>query len=107
MRLPEELENDFTRELERYEEERHMPYITSIERFAEARGSHLARVEMLLVTLEARFGKVPRKVALAIRAVDDDDRLISLHRQASVLSSLNEFAQLLANPTTAGRNRRQ
>jgi hypothetical protein len=38
MTLPEELERSFTLEITDYEEEKKMPYITPLERFAIAKG---------------------------------------------------------------------
>lgn len=45
MQLPEEIELDFRRELEKYEQENQMPYITSIERLAKNEGREEGREE--------------------------------------------------------------
>jgi flagellar biosynthesis/type III secretory pathway protein FliH len=38
IQLPEELENEFWYEIEQYEEERRMPYVTSVERIGVKKG---------------------------------------------------------------------
>lgn len=80
-----------------------MPYVTGIERRAEARGRIEGRAEgrvegraeMILVTLETRFGRVPAKVAAAVRRVRDDERLIDLQRLAVSVAAVGDFVREL------------
>jgi Domain of unknown function (DUF4351) len=62
MRLPEDIEQAFQVELEKFEEARKMKYVTTIERMAEvrgeARGKALGRKSMILEFLNYRFGEV-------------------------------------------------
>ena len=76
MDLPEELEKQLQQELTRFEEEKQMPYVTSIERFAEKRGKAEGKAEgmadTLLQILELRFTTaVPADLAAAVRAARD------------------------------------
>jgi len=74
MRLPEELEDCFWQELEQYEEEKAMPYVTSVERIGIRKGRQEGRQEgqatLLLRLLERKFGaevdqSVRKRVAAA------------------------------------------
>jgi hypothetical protein len=94
---------------ERFEEERQMPYITSIERRGMERGIQqgvqlgalqMAR-EALLDILGARFGRVPPATATAIRDDDNLTRLKELLRHAATIGSPEEFEQMLAGKTPA------
>ena len=113
MMLPEELTHSFDEAIERFEEERQMPYITSIERRGMERGMErgmqqgvqlgalqMAR-EALLDILGARFGRVPPATATAIRGDDNLARLKELLRHAAAISSPEEFEQMLAGKTPA------
>jgi hypothetical protein len=109
MMLPGELTHSFDEAIERFEEERQMPYITSIERRGMERGMQqgvqlgalqMAR-EALLDILGARFGRVPPATATAIRGDDNLARLKELLRHAATISSPEEFEQMLAGKTPA------
>jgi len=113
MMLPEELTRSFDEAIERFEEERQMPYITSIERRGMERGMErgiqqgvqlgalqMAR-EALLDILGARFGRVPPTTATAIRGDDNLARLKELLRHAATIGSPEEFEQMLAGKTPA------
>jgi len=81
--LPAEQETLFWREIQEYEEERTMPYVTSVERIGLARGLARGREEgreegareTLRRFVEARFGAVPpaleQRIAAANRATLD------------------------------------
>ncbi|KYC38201.1 transposase [Scytonema hofmannii PCC 7110] len=91
MALPEELERVFDNEMNRYEEEKKMPYITSVERV----GMLKVQREYLIDTLETRFGEVPPELMEKIENLYDMPVLKQLHRQAITIGSLEEFQQLL------------
>jgi hypothetical protein len=90
MDLPKPLALLFEQEVERIEQEKRMPYVTSIERHAEQRG----RVEMLLRALERQFHvAVPDDLATLIRGTTDVavlERWLDLVFEAK---SLDEFRQ--------------
>ncbi|MDQ1301053.1 MAG: hypothetical protein QG637_974 [Chloroflexota bacterium] len=113
MTLPEELTHSFDEEIERFEKEMHMPYVTSIERYGMERGLQrgmqqgaqqgalqMAR-EALLEILGARFGEVSPAAAAAIHGSDNLTRLKALLRHAATASSPEEFEQTLAHNSPA------
>jgi flagellar biosynthesis/type III secretory pathway protein FliH len=99
--------------IDRFEEEMHMPYISSTERRMMERGlqqgiqqgtqqgTHQGALQMareaLLEILGARFGMVSPAAATAIHSSDNLTRLKSLLRHAATASSPEEFEQVLAN----------
>jgi hypothetical protein len=97
--LPEELEAEFQSTLQRWEEERRMPYITSIERTGIEKGRKegvlLATQQAVLDALAAKFGAVPESVTAAIAGLSDVERLRALHGAAVVAGSLAEFEAAL------------
>ncbi len=117
--LPPELEQSFRSELDRFEEERRMPYVTSIERLAREEGREAGREagreegrkkgrqegrqeglaeglqDGILALLETKFKKVGAKHTRAIRAVREVDRLQALLRAAKRAETLDEALALL------------
>ncbi|MFP4007603.1 MAG: hypothetical protein ACLFV6_06270 [Spirulinaceae cyanobacterium] len=79
-----------------------MPYVTSIERSAQARGESRGELrkarESVLEVLEVRFEVVPETIANAVNQIEDTALLKSLHRQAITIASLEEFQTLLPSP---------
>jgi hypothetical protein len=69
MHLRVDLEKQLTREIVESEEARKMPYITSVERFAEARGEARGRTSVVLSQLAEVCGPLPQ---------DDEDRVYGL-----------------------------
>src|SRR6266704_3565794 len=71
MKLPDELEERFRRQVREYEQEKNMPYVTSIEQYGiekgmekgmekgRAEGQLIACRQNILDLIEARFGAVP------------------------------------------------
>jgi len=91
MVLPERQQTNFRDEIQRFEEENRMPYVTSIERFGIARG----RREDIIEVLEVRFEAVPETIVEAVNQINDTALLKSLHRQAITIATLEEFQTLL------------
>jgi hypothetical protein len=101
--LPPDLEKSFRIDLERFEETRRMPYVTSLERLAReeglregiekgvAKGLQIA----ILKLLELKFKKVPAKHRGKIRAVPEIARLNSLLQAANDAENLDEVLALL------------
>jgi len=75
--LPKRLEQEFWLELKAYEEERQMPYITSVERIGYDRGKQEGRQEgqqsLILILLERKIGQLPQALC---------DRIATLSPQA-------------------------
>ena len=60
MHLRVDLEKQLTREIAELEEARKMPYVTSVERFAEARGEARGRTSVVLSLLAEVCGPLPQ-----------------------------------------------
>lgn len=67
MGLPEPLELEFRDEVERYEEEKQMPYITNIERIGQQEGRAEERRTMIESILRTRFGELDEGLATIIQ----------------------------------------
>jgi hypothetical protein len=91
--LPDELALSFDRQLERYEEEQKMPYVTSIERLGELR---MLRKNILEV-LKVRFGDVPDEFNKILDRIREVELLENLFRQAITIASLEDFEALLSS----------
>ncbi len=113
MNLPLELEEQFMTELVAYEEREKKPYLAPFERIAIQKGvkqgieqgieqglqegERQASYNLLVVTLETRFGEIPEGVAERLTAVTDTTVLQDLHRKAILAESLDEFANQIPN----------
>ncbi|MEC4818417.1 MAG: transposase [Scytonema sp. PMC 1069.18] len=91
MALPKDLELMFDTLINRYEEEKKMPYITSVERV----GMLKVRREVVIDALVTRFGEVPPEVVSQIENLYDLPVLKQLFKQAITISSIEEFQQLI------------
>ncbi len=87
MSLPEDLNRKFEKELVALEESLNMPYVTSVERIAEARGQTKGGAVVLLGPLTRICGAVPEEV---------EQRLyrLSLERLAELGEALLDFRSL-------------
>lgn len=94
MALPQELEVDFRQEINQYEEERRMRYVTSIERMGIEEGIEQGRkqesLRILLRQLQRRFGLVSEAVQtrLSEYSVEQLEELLDV---ALVADSLEDF----------------
>jgi hypothetical protein len=103
MELPQELQQGFRRDLYEFEEERHMPYVTSVERLAREEGLREgaregAREELLRTirtTLKDKFASSGARMMRKVRAVGELPRLRALMRALVKAESLDEFRALL------------
>lgn len=67
--LPEGLEREFQEDLQRFEQERQMQYITSIERMAMQEGSKQEARSLVLRLLTRRVGSIPESLQTQIEAL--------------------------------------
>ncbi len=113
MTLPEELQDAFREELFRYEEEKTMPYLSSIERRAIERGLEKGREEGLreglcegiALFLEGKFGPAGRKLLRKVRAIENLEALRALSQALKKATTLDDVRALLPNGTkTKGRS---
>ncbi|NER49920.1 MAG: transposase [Symploca sp. SIO1A3] len=100
MTLPEELQQSFEEQLNRYQQERQMPLLSNMEIRGMQRGIKQGTVqnahEWLLEVLTVRFEVVPPEVTEAINQIEDISVLKQLLREAIAISSIVEFQQLLS-----------
>jgi hypothetical protein len=84
--LPKPLEVDFWHEIKQYEEEKHMPFMTTPERIGreEGRTEGLAKgrteglTEGIEVALELKFGEAGLRLMPEIRAIEDEAKLAAV-----------------------------
>jgi flagellar biosynthesis/type III secretory pathway protein FliH len=100
---PAALEQEFWHEFRQFEEEKHMPYVTSVERrgFEQGlqqglqQGQLQEAQEMLLEAVAARFGEVPEDVTAAVQRLETVEPLRGLLHQALTSASLAAFREAL------------
>lgn len=88
--LPKELEDSFWAEMSRFEEERAMPYVTSVERIGMRKGL----LEGITLALEAKFGKADKQLLDELRAVLDVNQLRKVARALKKAKSQDELRGL-------------
>ena len=101
MTLPPELEEQFMTDIVAYEERERKPYVTSVERIASHQGLQRGieqgieegRRDMLMETLETRFGPLPEELIALLARIDDPQHLKELQRPAIMSDSLETFEQ--------------
>jgi len=96
MTLPPELDLNFQAELERFEAEQEMTYMTSIERIGRAQTLQ----ESITEVLETRFNNVPPELIEQLKKIYELDRLKQLLKQSITISSISEFGQQLSQENT-------
>ena len=97
--LPAALEQEFWDELRQFEEEKRMPYVTSVERRSFEQGLQQGQLqearEMLLEAVATRFGEVPEDVTAAVQRLETVEPLRGLLRQALTCASHAAFRDAL------------
>ena len=100
MSLPEELEQEFWREVRNLEEEKRMPYITSVERIATEKGiqqgMRTGLLEGIELGLRLKFGSEGLRILPEISLIQDVEQLraiLSLLQTADTLSLLRQIIQ--------------
>jgi hypothetical protein len=109
IQLPAKLAVEINSELAEYEDQRHMPYITSIERMGREEGLQqglqqgrqegrqegfvAARQKAVVDALEIRFCQVPDGMRERVEAIQDEARLRALLKSAIQVESIEEFGK--------------
>ncbi|MEZ4868470.1 MAG: DUF4351 domain-containing protein [Caldilineaceae bacterium] len=96
MQLPDDLEREWMEQVEQMEAERHMQYVTSVERFAIDKGRKEEAVRLLLRLLTHRFGEVSASLQTRFQTltIEQIEPLVDVVLTAS---SLPEFSEHLPN----------
>jgi hypothetical protein len=99
IQLPKELEQQFQDEIAEFEEARHMPYVTSIERFALERGRQEGLEKGLLRgianQLEMKFGSAGKKLLPKIQALHDVEKLNVLSDALKSAETIEDIKHLI------------
>ncbi len=98
MSLPEELEQQFWREVIQYEEERRMPYITSVERIGiqkgRVQGIREGLLEGISLGLKLKFGREGLGVLPEISALQDVEQLRAILAGLETAHTVSELRQI-------------
>ena len=105
LQLSDKDEERLCEEINKLEEANQMPYITSVERIGIQKGlkqglqqGALGESQQLIIeTLDERFGAVPSFISDAILQIRDHNQLRALHRRAIRSTSIEEFRQKLGS----------
>jgi hypothetical protein len=98
MRLPEDLKNSFWQEVTQYEEEKRMPYITSVERRGIeqgiGQGKRQVLIESLQVCLELKFGSEGLTILPEIAQIQNVEILSAILARLKTVNSIEELRQI-------------
>jgi len=93
------MEESFWAEMQQYEEDKKMDYVTSVERIGIKKGIQQGMLktarEAVIDILEVRFDVVPQTVIKAIMEIDEPELLKRLHKRAATVTSPEEFSQVM------------
>jgi len=96
MELPPAQTRLFQQEMERFQEEGRMPYVTSIERLGLARGLRKGIESML----RSRFGEAGLKLMPEIEAIDDEEKLQAILTALETAGNPVEVRRLWSAPAS-------
>jgi hypothetical protein len=104
MKLPDELDQKFRQELYQFEEERSMPYVSSIERLAKKEGRKEGRqmglreglLEGLALAVEAKFGEVDTHLLDEIGPLQSVGQIRKVGRALKKAETIDEFRKSVA-----------
>jgi hypothetical protein len=103
LRLPPDLEDQVWRQIEQYEQETRMSYITTAERIGHERGLEEGRaaglLEGIVAVLEIRFGQAGVDLIPEIQRIDDVSTLERVLQAAKTLRTLDEIRAVYTTPT--------
>jgi len=91
LKLPRRLAIRYRQEIDRIEEEHHMPYMTSMEQLAREEGALRDAGDLIRQTLKVRFGQVPEPISKWLDQCADIAVLHQFHRRALEASSVEDL----------------
>jgi hypothetical protein len=96
LELPAELQEGFQEELHAWEEEKRMPYITSVERYGIEKGLQQGLQQAIADVLEAKFGKAGKRLMKKTLAISMPAELRTLLKACLSAETLQEVRDSLA-----------
>ncbi|MFN6325282.1 MAG: hypothetical protein ACK4WN_07130, partial [Aphanizomenon sp.] len=104
MTLPLPLQTAFETKLDDYEQELNMPFLSTIEENAQAKGKEIGArkncQENIIKILSNRFANLPEKMIYTIKEIDDMSILENLLLPSIQVNSVEEFQQLIDSYVT-------
>jgi hypothetical protein len=94
MELPPALANTFWQTIDRFEQERRMPYITSVERIGMTKGERKGLLRGIQTFLEFRFGASGTALLPEIQAIEDLETLGAVLEASKTVSTPEELRAL-------------
>ena len=91
LHLPAELQEQFREDIHRYEEEKRMPYMSSIERMAHDEGLWEGLLEGIAMDLKERFGRTGLKLLASAREITNVQALRKVARVVKHAKTLDEI----------------
>jgi hypothetical protein len=91
MKLPDDMEKEFWEEIQQYEEDKHMPYVTSVEKIGYQRGMF----EGIELALQIKFGSHSLRLVPQLRAIADSTRLDMIKEALKTARDIQEIESLL------------
>lgn len=95
MSLPEELEQEFQQQIQQLEEERRMPYITSVERS----GIRQGLLEGISLGLKLKFGDSGNSLLPEISDIRDVEQLRAILKRLETADTLDELREIIQHST--------
>lgn len=94
MRLPEELEAIFWQEVQQYQQEKQMPYISSLERIAKQEGLREGLLSGIDLGLELKFGSEGLELLPEIAKIENVEVLKKIQAGLKTVSTLAELRSI-------------
>jgi hypothetical protein len=94
MTLPEELQQEFQQQLHEYEEEKRMPYVTSVERSGIKQGKLEGLLKAIELGLELKFGSESLTLLPEISTIKDVEKLEAIISGIKTVNTLEELQQI-------------
>ncbi|MFH0725937.1 MAG: cytosolic protein [Pseudomonadota bacterium] len=103
MNLPDNMEKAFWEEVQQYEEDKHMPYVTSVEKIGYQRGVLSGKLEGRLeglregiaLALQIKFGSHVLRLIPRLQAIGDYTRLETIKEVLKTAKDIKEIESLL------------
>ena len=95
MDLPDDLGTEFDAEMDTFDEEEHMQYISSTERRGEQRGYRKRLIESIAMDFDAKFGPSSSSLMTKVHSIDDLDSLRAFAKFLKRAQSIDEVRAYL------------